>query len=146
MENLTLENLSLMQPVTDVPQTDAKLNTNTTQEPTNNAQPTRRTFTAHIVTIENNVEVKTPLGKFIGKVPKQAASKACSVAMRNREATGVNTIVKICIQETTKGSRHKIYYYDCSREKLACPQVIQLSNGKTINYQYNNTVKLCQCI
>jgi hypothetical protein len=104
-------------------------------------EKTKRYFNAYLVN-DDNEETKIHLGKFSGKVPKQVAGKAYSVAIKKYEQTECFT-VKLCIREIINGCDDKSYYYNASKIKLPCPEIIELPNGKTIEYHYKNEIIKC---
>ena len=86
-----------------------------------------------------------PKGRFSGTKPKQAANKALTSILKNRESDGKSTTTKIkfSIIECTRGSKHKEYNYVGERVKLDKPMEVTIgkgANAKTIKYRYNNKV------
>jgi hypothetical protein len=86
-----------------------------------------------------------PKGRFSGTKPKQAANKALTSILKNRESDGKSTTTKIkfSIVECTRGSKHKEYNYVGERVKLDKPMEVTIgkgANAKTIKYRYNNRV------
>jgi len=84
-------------------------------------------------------------GRYSGKKPKQAASKALTSILKKNGKSGENTHekIKFSIIECTRGSKHKVYNYVGQRIKLKNPMPVSIGKGqeeKVINYQYNNRV------
>jgi hypothetical protein len=89
-------------------------------------------------------------GKYIGRKPKQAASKALTSIWRNEMKNGNDVTGKtlnIVIKEFTRNKTHKIHEYEGTRIKLDKPTEVKLklpddtngnSNVKTILYKYTN--------
>lgn len=82
-------------------------------------------------------------GRFAGKTPKQAAYKAFSSIVKNGDCE-VNNKFKLCIQEITRGSNRREFFYDAERKKLKKPLQYNIkTNGKTnstITINYNNKI------
>lgn len=62
-------------------------------------------------------------GKYIGKTPGAVAKKAAKELCRVKRIRGVCTLY-IAIQETTQGSKKKVYTYKCHRRKLKVPIIL----------------------
>lgn len=87
-----------------------------------------------------------PHGRFSGKKPKQAASKALTSILNNRRVAGEATTgkIKFRIEECTRNSKHKAYKYIGERVQLEEPTPIKIvdENGKEkeIVYRFSNRV------
>jgi hypothetical protein len=86
-------------------------------------------------------------GRFTGRTPKQAASKAFTkLLMKAKEnSTMPDQSTKIFIKESTRGSKQKIYGFEAKRVELDQPQeltIMDKSTGqfKTISYKYRNEI------
>lgn len=94
-----------------------------------------RTFTGYYI---NNSSQEVQFGRFIGLKPKQAAAKAFTTLIKL-----IKSDARKCIKiiETTKGSKNKSFYFECTRMKLECPITVKRPNGKEITYTYYTVVK-----
>lgn len=86
------------------------------------------------------------LGEFLGKKPLQAAFKAFEsiVKMNRKQNTGnrdMDLNVDFTIQEVTKGSDHKYFYYSGTSKKLQNPIVIHIRGGPQFTCSVRNYVK-----
>lgn len=85
-------------------------------------------------------------GRFSGTKPKQAANKALTSILKKREENGeaIDVQIKFCIQECTRGSKHKKYYYIGERVELEKPMIVTIGkktdHPKEIEYKFNNKV------
>lgn len=81
-------------------------------------------------------------GRFSGTKPKQAASKALSSILKERD--NKEGKIKFSIIECTRGSKHKQYNYIGERIELDNPMEVVIGKGtekeKSITYKYNNRV------
>ena len=83
-------------------------------------------------------------GRYSGKKPKQAASKAfTAIVKKNNVTTGES--VTFLIQECTRGSRKKKYSYEGSQVNLPTPVEIKIKKKdgtfSQISYAKNNVLK-----
>ena len=69
-------------------------------------------------------------GRYIGKIPSRAASKALTNLCDVKNIRGQCTLY-IEMRETTQGSSHKLFAYHCKRVHLKSPVEI---NGRVFNY------------
>jgi hypothetical protein len=92
---------------------------------------TTRTFK---VKFNNNADYE---GRYTGKNPRQAASKALSQHLRGKK----NGKVTIMVKETTQGSNKKEYTYIGERVKLTPPVVYDVAGGKQIVRKYVNKIR-----
>ena len=76
-------------------------------------------------------------GRFISRTPSGAARKAGSHICRKTAIHGQCTL-KLCIEETTRGSARKLYYYTIKRVKE--PRKV-LHEGKMVTYNYKTVVR-----
>ena len=101
----------------------------------------KRSFRAIYKTLGGQV-VKA--GRYCGKKPKQAACKALTAILKlYKEGTGKTYTKKIYfgVVETTRGSRHKHYWYSGERQKVTTVEVvIKDRKDSPIVYRYNNSV------
>ena len=101
----------------------------------------KRSFRAIYKTLSGEV-VKA--GRYCGKKPKQAACKALTAILKlYKEGTGKTYTKKIYfgVVETTRGSRHKHYWYSGERQKVTTVEVvIKDRKDSPIVYRYNNSV------
>ena len=84
-------------------------------------------------------------GRFSGIKPKQAANKAFSSLLKLRNSSSMTTDGKIAytLQECTRRSKHKMYYYIGERKQLTEPTMVKINNGseqKTIEYKFSNKI------
>lgn len=77
-------------------------------------------------------------GRYTGKTPRQAASKAFSKHVRGKAARGKVTFTVV---ETTRGSGDKERVYVAERVKLVTPTSYKLKSGKTIVRKYKNVIR-----
>lgn len=98
----------------------------------------KKTTTRYFKVIVNGEE---PRGRFSGSKPKQAANKALTSILREREGNNdsTNGQIKFSIVECTRGSRCKEYSYVGERVELEEPMEVKIGN-KLISYRYNNKV------
>lgn len=87
------------------------------------------------------------MGRFSGNKPKQAANKALTSIIHDRQEKDEPTDIdiKFKIVECTRRSKQKKYYYVGSRVELPKPVEVKIKNPtdgsfKTIKYKYNNKV------
>jgi hypothetical protein len=97
-------------------------------------------------------------GRFAGRVPKQAASKAFTALYKKNPRAqygqginvnlnlNVNEPINFSIIECTRGSKNKKFYYTGIRHKLDKERTMELRDRdlkivKTINYKYYNSIK-----
>lgn len=73
-------------------------------------------------------------GKYTGSSPLQAARKAFSKLSKSTSGQ-----IKFGIQECTRGSKCKRFFYVGSRQKLKTPRIVQIG-GRSITYKYKNKV------
>lgn len=80
-------------------------------------------------------------GRFTGKTPKQAASKAFTSLVKERAEKGMPTKGKIhfSVTETTRGGKGKVGHYVGERVKLNPPTEVKIGD-KVIRYEYQNRV------
>jgi len=81
------------------------------------------------------------IGTITTKSSKQAARTAYSVVMKRQnismeDSIGVNVI--ICINDNTT---NKSSSYNCSRKRLEIPNTVQISNDKSIEFNYSTVIK-----
>ena len=76
-------------------------------------------------------------GRYISDTPRGAASKAFSAHCNSKKIRNQCTLIVI-IQETTQGSKHKIYQYRAKR-KVVNKTVIR--DGKEFTFKYENSLK-----
>jgi len=76
-------------------------------------------------------------GRFIAHTPARAASKAGSHICRKTAIRGQCTL-HLCIQETTRGSAHKIFHYKIKR-RVVNNKVTH--DGKLVVYKYATTAR-----
>ena len=86
-----------------------------------------------------------PHGRFSGSKPKQAANKALTSIIKQREVNGQSAEgkIKFSIVECTRNSKRKEYNYIGERILLKEPMQVTIGEGPTakiINYKYNNKV------
>lgn len=85
-------------------------------------------------------------GRFCGTKPKQAANKALTSILKDRQKSGgaVNGAIKFSIVECTRKSKHKQYNYVGERIRLTTPMKVVINktkpNPKEIEYKFNNRV------
>jgi hypothetical protein len=99
-----------------------------------------RSFRAIYKTLDGTVVKK---GRYCGQKPKQAACKALTAILNSyKEETGktYTKIIHYGVVETTRGSRHKNYWYSGERCKVTTVEVPVKGNDKPIIYRYNNIV------
>jgi len=80
-------------------------------------------------------------GRFKGKSPKQAATKAFSSIYETRKEKKISVSEKIYfeLQEVTRGSKRKTHFYVGERVKLDVP--IQVTRGgKVFNFEFSNKI------
>ena len=82
-------------------------------------------------------------GRYTGDSPYQAANKALSEIIRQRQKDGVSTNTKInfWLVETTKGKKFKEHEYVGKRIKLTKPIEYEVGNGNYITKEYKNELK-----
>ena len=87
--------------------------------------------------------INTPLGRYAGHAPQQAAKKCASILFRRLKMHGMNDSNEIIfdLREVTRGSRHRIYYYKATRHELEIPQDVGLHNGRDVTFRYRIQVK-----
>jgi hypothetical protein len=97
----------------------------------------------------NDEDTAVNIGRFSGKKPKQAASKACTHLYENRKNSGeIPEQIIYCMHECTRSNKKKKkYFYVGKRLKLVEPVEIEINkidpetNKKmVITYLYNNSV------
>ena len=102
-------------------------------------------MTRYFRLIHNNQTI----GRFAGKTPRQAASKAFTCMIRDMKQNDnfkCDQSYNFVIIECTRGSkhRHKQFCYTGQREKLNCPRQVCIgsgSNKRIIVYNYLNRIK-----
>ena len=77
-------------------------------------------------------------GRFTGKTPSQAGSKAFTYLAKKKKSTGQN--IKFTIQEMTQNSQKKEYKYIGQRSKLKEP-VFRQVGGNSFSFNYKNKIK-----
>lgn len=134
-----------VQPVAPVKTTTKKV-LKKTAEPLAEEQAGKRYFKC--VIIEND-EVKVS-GRYSGKKPKQAASKACTKLYEDQRAAGQTPVeIVFGMHECTRSNKKKKkYFYVGKREKLPQPEKVSINkidpktgSNMVITYHYNNDVK-----
>lgn len=98
-------------------------------------------------------------GRFTGKAPGQAASKAFTALYKKNPRAqygqginvnlnlNINEPINFSIIECTRGSKHKTFYYTGIRHKLDEERIIELKDSRskkivyTYKYQYYNSIK-----
>tara|TARA_B100001175_G_scaffold317941_1_gene337946 strand:+ start:2753 stop:3121 length:369 start_codon:yes stop_codon:yes gene_type:complete len=78
-------------------------------------------------------------GRFESKDPAGAARKAFNQACRDKDIKGQCTLV-VKIQETTAGSRKKVYTYKLKRIKLKKP-IIMVRGGVEYPIEYDTKIE-----
>lgn len=76
-------------------------------------------------------------GRYISETPRGAASKAFSAHCNAKNIKNQCTLVVI-IQETTQGSKHKVYQY---RAKRSIVNKTVERDGKEFTFKYENNLK-----
>ena len=83
-------------------------------------------------------------GRYCGKKPKQAACKALTAVLKLHKRSSGKTYTKkifFGVVETTRGSRHKYYWYSGERQKVTTVEVtLKERKDSPIVYRYNNIV------
>lgn len=92
-------------------------------------------------------------GRYRGRKPKQAASKALTAITKGMVEAGedVNDVsIHFCIMEQTRGSKHKKYYYAGKKHELDEPVIVSITktvDGKKITqeikYKKKSVIKKC---
>lgn len=92
----------------------------------------RRTFTCY------EPSTAKCYGRYIGRSPKQAASKCATKIFRNMQHSGENTNqpLHFVIRETTMDSKKKYSHYKANRITLQVPRQRTLGSGVTIINHY----------
>lgn len=85
-------------------------------------------------------------GRYSGRTPKQAASKAFTAIIKNNGGSNncINNNYSFLLRECTRGFKSKEKEYEGKRIKLDNPICIKIkseNNDKNIKYQYLNKVK-----
>lgn len=83
------------------------------------------------------------IGTFLGRMPLQAAAKAFErlVKINRKENIDGNYSTDFTIQEITKSSSYKFYYYTGTSRKLVQPTIVHLRGGGQITYKAINNIK-----
>lgn len=76
-------------------------------------------------------------GRYISHTPRGAASKAFSEHCNAKNIRGQCTMV-VMIQETTQGSKHKVYQYRAKRKRVD-KKVTR--SGKKLTFKYENNLR-----
>lgn len=72
-------------------------------------------------------------GRYMGKIPSQAARKAGRALLKMSKKRQV----KFTLRESTQGSEHKEFTYTATKVKLDKPQTIVRGDSKiTVTHQY----------
>lgn len=105
--------------------------------------PKYRSFKSIYVNAEGTVVHE---GRYCGIKPKQAACKALTGIYKSFKTSGkkTSTDIKFGVVETTRGSRHKKYWYNGSRQKLASPVTVVIKKDDKVSnivYNFNNVIK-----
>jgi hypothetical protein len=105
--------------------------------------PKHRSFKSIYVNAEGTVVHE---GRYCGIKPKQAACKALTGIYKSFKTSGKKTTtdIKFGVVETTRGSRHKKYWYNGSRQKLASPVTVVIKKDDKVSnivYNFNNVIK-----
>lgn len=105
--------------------------------------PKYRSFKSIYVNAEGTVVHE---GRYCGIKPKQAACKALTGIYKSFKTSGKKTTtdIKFGVVETTRGSRHKKYWYNGSRQKLASPVTVVIKKDDKVSnivYNFNNVIK-----
>ncbi len=85
-------------------------------------------------------------GRFSGYKPKQAAGKALTSILRQREKEGqdLSQEVSFSMIECTRGGNHKVSQYNGKRVKLEKPVTVSIKTAdgkkKEINYNFTNKI------
>lgn len=79
-------------------------------------------------------------GRYIGRSPKQAATKAFTYLTKQGAQYGGGKNVEFKIQESTQGSNHVISIYRGSKHKLDVP-IKAVIKGKPVEYKFKNNIK-----
>lgn len=82
-----------------------------------------RSFTIVQVKKHGGCKTKFNGGQYVNKTPNQAARKAFHEHCRRKKVKGQCSL-HVVIQETTQGSKKKLYSYKITRVKLAKPVVL----------------------
>lgn len=82
-----------------------------------------------------------PRGRFSGKKPKQAASKALTALLNERRSNGDTTEgnFSFTMVECTRGCNRKSYNYTGYRKKLDEPLTVKIGD-REVTYSYENHV------
>jgi hypothetical protein len=80
-------------------------------------------------------------GRFSGRKPKQAANKALTSILKEKDGDGESTKgqFKFSIVECTRGSKNKVYSYVGEKVELDEPMTVQIGDKK-ITYKHSNVV------
>lgn len=76
-------------------------------------------------------------GRYISETPRGAASKAFSAHCNAKRIKGQCSMV-VMIQETTQGSKHKVYQYRARRKQVN--KTVE-RDGKEFTFKYENNLK-----
>lgn len=83
-------------------------------------------------------------GRYVGSTPMQAASKVFTYCIQHRLVTNSTKSI-IAIRECSRGSRKKIFSYECERIRLHSPSVRHIrdayGDNRTIQNNYMNRIK-----
>jgi len=76
-------------------------------------------------------------GRYISETPRGAASKAFSAHCNTKRIKGQCSMV-VMIQESTQGSKHKVYQYRAKRKQVN--KTVE-RDGKKFTFKYENNLK-----
>lgn len=97
-----------------------------------------RSFTVEKVENSKGKVMKTSGGRYMSANAQCAAKKALTKACKGKRG---KCSLKISMRETTRGSKGKVFTYDCGRVKLTKPKVLKLKDGKSYTIKYKTTCK-----
>ena len=80
-------------------------------------------------------------GRYIGKSPMQAASKAFTEMRHKNQGDNFEDFQQFTIREITRGSKHKIYNYSGKYIKYGMEQKIELGKNRTLCFFGKNYIK-----
>ena len=98
----------------------------------------KRSFTVVKVTDTNDKEKgkKNLGGRYVSKSPDAAARKSANRICRKSKTKG-RCSLKVTVQETTKGSKHKEFTYKVTRKFDPVKVIV---NGEEVVYKYKTKV------
>jgi len=121
--------------------------TATTETPAQEGGKRRiRYFRCIYPVVEGAESTEDSFGRFSGYKPKQAAGKALTSILRNREKEGKDIFEEVSFSmiECTRGGAHKVSQYVGKRVKLEKPVVVSIKTAddkkKEITYNFTNKI------